>query len=436
MKVLKRHVAALLNQHVRAKPACRVLPNCITKAKSERRRQFIADQLDDCKDMSGLFYLLPFQKGYLVNWEVEKQVWDYMFGKDVFNCQFEETCLILTEPYFNFPSIRESLVEVLYEDYQFHSLLLTTAGALSALKYRKERVREMACVVVDSGFSFTHIAPFLRGKLIKAGIRRINLGGKALTNHLKDIVSYRQLHVMDETYVMNQVKEDACFVSTSFNEHMKIAQKHGAENTVARDYVLPDYTSSNGATSDRSRRPPAGPRTMNSSGEQLRHSGFGQPEPSESPGVAAPDEDKADRALVVLLPTEVQLADYFGIDDGVTVAGQLTEAEIIADALGVTDEMSDEDGPREELLARRTTKEAADALTVLEEFCLDAPYTDLRSLCPEICEVNVTAPDNPITYAWHGGVMAFQDPDMNKLIVTKKQYEENGTAYCLEKFDS
>ncbi|KAH8030731.1 hypothetical protein HPB51_011531 [Rhipicephalus microplus] len=63
-------------------------------------------------------------------------------------------------------------------------------------------------------------------------------------------------------------------------------------------------------------------------------------------------------------------------------------------------------------------------------------YTDLRSLCPEICEVNVTAPDNPITYAWHGGVMAFQDPEMNKLIVTKKQYEENGTTYCLEKFDS
>ncbi|KAK8757328.1 hypothetical protein V5799_005040, partial [Amblyomma americanum] len=113
--------------------------------------------------------------GYLVNWEVEKQIWDYMFGKDVFNCQFEETCLILTEPYFNFTSIRESLVEVLYEEYQFHSLLLTTAGALSALKYRKEHARELGCVVVDSGFSFTHIAPFLKGKLIKAGIRRSGL---------------------------------------------------------------------------------------------------------------------------------------------------------------------------------------------------------------------------------------------------------------------
>lgn len=394
MKVLKRHVAALLNQHVRAKPACRVLPNCITKAKSERRRQFIADQLDDCKDMSGLFYLLPFQKGYLVNWEVEKQVWDYMFGKDVFNCQFEETCLILTEPYFNFPSIRESLVEVLYEDYQFHSLLLTTAGALSALKYRKERVREMACVVVDSGFSFTHIAPFLRGKLIKAGIRRINLGGKALTNHLKDIVSYRQLHVMDETYVMNQVKEDACFVSTSFNEHMKIAQKHGAENTVARDYVLPDYTVIKRGyvrpLEETTGRPKDNEQLLRLSNER-----FTVPE-------------------LLFHPTDIGI-DEMGIPEAINYVVETLPKEM-----------------RPHMLKN--------VLLTGGNACFPAfgerVYTDLRSLCPEICEVNVTAPDNPITYAWHGGVMAFQDPDMNKLIVTKKQYEENGTAYCLEKFDS
>ncbi|KAH7939283.1 actin-related protein 6 [Rhipicephalus sanguineus] len=372
----------------------RVLPNCITKAKSERRRQFIADQLDDCKDMSGLFYLLPFQKGYLVNWEVEKQVWDYMFGKDVFNCQFEETCLILTEPYFNFPSIRESLVEVLYEDYQFHSLLLTTAGALSALKYRKERVREMACVVVDSGFSFTHIAPFLRGKLIKAGIRRINLGGKALTNHLKDIISYRQLHVMDETYVMNQVKEDACFVSTSFNEHMKIARKHGSENTVARDYVLPDYT--------------------------VIKRGYIRPleettgKPKDNEQLLRLNNERFMVPELLFHPSDIGIEEM-GIPEAVNHVVETLPKEM-----------------RPHMLKN--------VLLIGGNACFPAfgerVYTDLRSLCPEICEVNVTAPDNPITYAWHGGVMAYQDPDMNKLIVTKKQYEENGTAYCLEKFDS
>lgn len=52
----------------------KVIPNCITKAKSETRRRFIGDQLDDCKDMSSLYYILCHEKGYLVNWEVQKQV--------------------------------------------------------------------------------------------------------------------------------------------------------------------------------------------------------------------------------------------------------------------------------------------------------------------------------------------------------------------------
>lgn len=41
------------------------------KAKSERRRPFIGDQIDECRDASGLFYILCFQRGYLTNWDVQ-----------------------------------------------------------------------------------------------------------------------------------------------------------------------------------------------------------------------------------------------------------------------------------------------------------------------------------------------------------------------------
>ena len=40
----------------------RLIPNCVIKAKTVRNRVFIGDQVDDCKDLSGLFYLLAFQK--------------------------------------------------------------------------------------------------------------------------------------------------------------------------------------------------------------------------------------------------------------------------------------------------------------------------------------------------------------------------------------
>ena len=98
-----------------------------------------------------------------------------------------------------------------------------SAPALSAYNYMKEQTQDF-CVVVDSGYSFTHIVPFFKGKAILEGLRRINLGGKHLTNYLKEVISYRQLMVMDETYVINQLKEAVCFVSKDFNHDMKIAK--------------------------------------------------------------------------------------------------------------------------------------------------------------------------------------------------------------------
>lgn len=53
---------------------------------------------------------------------------------------------------------------------------------------------------------------------------RIDIGGKALTNLLKEWVSYRQLNVLEETYVMNECKEDVCYVADDFQRHMDIAK--------------------------------------------------------------------------------------------------------------------------------------------------------------------------------------------------------------------
>lgn len=50
---------------------------------------------------------------------------------------------------------------------------------------------------------------------------------------------------MEETYVMNQCKEDLCFVSTDFKRDHKIAKMKWPKNTIIRDYILPDYTTVN-----------------------------------------------------------------------------------------------------------------------------------------------------------------------------------------------
>ena len=201
-----------------------------------------------------LRFIFSYQKGYLINWDHQKTVWDYTFGKKGLNLSPRMTALIMTEPYFNFASIKEGLSEILFEEYGFSSVFRTHPADLSVYNAVCSSDEggggaSNAALVVDSGYSFTHIVPFVNGVRVRDALVRIDVGGKMLTNHLKEIVSYRQIHVLDETHVMNAAKEDACFVSLDFEADMRTARaesrkrrREGHTYSIAKEYVLPDFT--------------------------------------------------------------------------------------------------------------------------------------------------------------------------------------------------
>lgn len=76
------------------------------------------------------------------------------------------------------------------------------AGDLSCYNYKKKNPGTLCCLLVDSGYSFTHIVPYIKGKKLKQGIRRIDVGGKMLTNHLKEIISYRYCELSKFTWTV------------------------------------------------------------------------------------------------------------------------------------------------------------------------------------------------------------------------------------------
>ncbi|XP_018515650.1 LOW QUALITY PROTEIN: actin-related protein 6 [Lates calcarifer] len=372
-----------------------VIPNCQFRSKTSRLKTFTANQLDEIKDPSGLFYILPFQKGYLVNWDVQRKVWDHLFGKEMFKVEFADTSVIITEPYFNFTSIQESMNEILFEEYQFQSALRTNAGFLAAHHYFHTKPSELCCLVVDSGFSFTHIVPYCRSKKMKEGIRRINVGGKLLTNHLKEIISYRQLHVMDETHVINQVKEDVCYVSQHFYKDMEVAQMKGEENSVMRDYVLPDFSSiKKGFCKPREEMVFNGKYKTGEQILRLANERFAVPEMLFHPSDIGIQEMGIPEAIVhsiQSLPDEMQPHFYQSI--------VLTGGNTLFP------------GFRERLEA------------------------ELRSLVPAHLPVSVLLPANPICYSWEGGKLLAHNPDYDEMVVTREDYEENGHCICEEKFD-
>ena len=72
------------------------MPNGIAKSKTEHK-VFVADQLDTCKDFSALQYRLSLERGVLVNWDTQAEVWARAFGPEVLKIAPAETSLLLSE---------------------------------------------------------------------------------------------------------------------------------------------------------------------------------------------------------------------------------------------------------------------------------------------------------------------------------------------------
>lgn len=363
--------------------------NCIMKAKAERRRAFIGNQIEECRDASGLFYILCFQKGYLLNWDVQKTVWDYIFSNEGSGISLEDRNILVTEPQLNFPSIQETMIEILFEEYHSSGVHKTTTAELAAYNYcadsEETSMQALNCIVLDVGYSFTHVVPFVRGKRVTKGIRRVEVGGKVLTNHLKEIISYRHLNVMDESYVVNQIKEDVCFVSQNFADDMRVHTDAKKRAEVTVEYMLPDFTT---VKRGYIRQSPAKNTISEDSDQQsmrLCNERFTVPE-------------------LLFNPSDV------GIQ-------QVGIPEAVIDALKDCPAYAHHELLRNILVIGGTS---------LFPGFIPRLKSEIRALAPDDLEVSIIFPDDPISYGWYGGKEMACNDSFRDIVLTREEYEENG----------
>ena len=219
------------------------MPNGIAKSKTEHK-VFVADQLDACKDFPALQYRLSLERGCLVNWDVQSQVWARAFGSEVLKISPADCRLLLSEIPLCPTAIQDTLDEMVFEHFGFHSYCTRPAPMLAALALREQQAAsppQPASLVLDAGFSACHCVPIFGGSMVNFGVRRLNIGGKIMTNHLKQVVSYRAYNVMDETHLINDIKERLCYVSLDFGAELALTRFKGKKNTLRREFVLPDY---------------------------------------------------------------------------------------------------------------------------------------------------------------------------------------------------
>ncbi|XP_056162240.1 actin-related protein 6 [Syzygium oleosum] len=376
-------------------------------------------------DLTSAAVRRPIDRGYLINADLQRDIWAHLFASHL-RVSTASASLLLTEPPFTLPSIQRATDELVFEDFNFKSLYVADSASLvhlyEASTSPQGLVSKAQCsLVVDCGFSFTHATPVFQNFTLNYGVKRIDLGGKALTNYLKELVSYRSINVMDESFLMDDVKEKLCFVSLDVDRDLQLARKPGHDNVFRCTYVLPDgVTHTKGFVKD----PEAARRHLNSTDESHLTSG-GTIIDVERP------ESAEDRKRIDLTKNEFDLTNerflvpemiFRPADLGMNQAGL---AECIVRAISSCHPHLHPVLYESIILTGGSTLFPRFAARLEKE---------LRPLVPDYYKVKITTQQDPLLGVWRGGSLLASSPDFEAMCVTKAEYEELGSARCRRRF--
>ncbi|CAI0389265.1 unnamed protein product [Linum tenue] len=223
-----------------------VIPNCLYRPLSSKKfihPSPLFPSSTATEDLTSAAVRRPIDRGYLINPDLQRDIWSHLFSTHL-KISPPSSTLLLTEPLFALPSIQRAADELVFEDFGFKSLHVADPAKLVHIYEANRQPHGLAAtaqcsLVVDCGFSFTHATPVYQNVALSYAAKRIDLGGKALTNYLKELVSYRSVNVMDQSFIIDDVKEKLCFVSDDVAHDLQIARR-GKDNLMRCTYVLPD----------------------------------------------------------------------------------------------------------------------------------------------------------------------------------------------------
>jgi actin-related protein 6 len=109
--------------------ACTVIPNAI--AKTRGNRTYVGAQIGaNVTDWNEMLFRRPVEKGYTVNWEAQKEIWESSFfdektvrSKDLRVVDPEDTTLIFTEAPNALPALQKNADEIIMEEWGFGGYL-------------------------------------------------------------------------------------------------------------------------------------------------------------------------------------------------------------------------------------------------------------------------------------------------------------------------
>lgn len=241
---------------------------------------------------------------------------------------------------------------------------------------------------------------------------------------MKELVSFRSVNVMEESFLMDDVKEKLCFVSLDVARDLQIARKPGKDNLFRCTYVLPDgITHTKGFVKD----PEEAKRY------QVLYDHAKPPKKR--------NKDDAEHLDITEAPEERKKADLSKNEFSLT-----NERFLVPEMLFRPADLGMNQAGLAECIFRAVNSCHPHLHPVLyQSIILTGGSTlfprfaerlerELRPLVPDEYKVKITAQEDPILGVWRGGSLLASSPDFEAMCVTKAEYEELGSARCRKRF--
>jgi len=175
----------------------------------------------------------PIDNGIVRNWEDMEHVWNYTFF-DKMKINPKECKIMLTEPPMNPKQNRETMVQKIFEKYQFEGAYVAIQAVLTLYAQGL-----LTGVVVDSGDGVTHIVPVYEGFALPHLTKRLDVAGRDVTKYLIKLLLLRgyAFNRTADFETVREIKEKVCYVGYD----LEIEKQLALETTVlVQSYTLPD----------------------------------------------------------------------------------------------------------------------------------------------------------------------------------------------------
>ncbi len=145
--------------------------------------------------------------------------------------------VLLTEPPLNPRSNRDTAAQILFETFNVPALHTSIQAVLSL--YASGRTTG---IVLDAGDGVSHAVPVYEGFAMPSSIRRIDVAGRDVTEHLQTLLrkSGYVFHTSAEKEVVRLIKETVSYVAHDPRKEERDWLGVKANDSKYAEYVLPD----------------------------------------------------------------------------------------------------------------------------------------------------------------------------------------------------